>query len=196
MTQSFPTLEKVIMYHRITGKIAPQLTNDDLKDMGIDIVGDRCRFRHHLKSISRKARAEQRSRVIWMDKERLFFGCADWGVSTCCGLIPEDPSTYKLTNNHLKIRLVDPIRIGPIRLCCGQKYSVNNLDLTYVDDVDMVGVPAPCVQQCLCCANGMEILELSTNEGEFQIVLKEGEGEFVSTKIMNQVEECQMIERD
>ena len=45
------------------GKIAPQLTDEDLKDMGIKIVGDRCRMRHLIKSFGRKARQIQRTKV-------------------------------------------------------------------------------------------------------------------------------------
>jgi uncharacterized protein with von Willebrand factor type A (vWA) domain len=54
---------EVLIYHKITGKIAPNLTDDDLKDMGIKIVGDRCRFRHILKSLGRKSRQMQREKV-------------------------------------------------------------------------------------------------------------------------------------
>jgi len=187
---------EVIQYHRITGKIAPQLTNEDLKDMGIKIVGDRCRFRHQLKALGRKARAVQRNKLIWYGKEKLYFGGVEGCLATCGGICPDDPSTYRLTNNHLKIRLVEPTRVGPIRLCCCAKYSVNNIDLTQVDDVDMEGVPAPFLLQCLCCANGKEILDVSTNEGEFHLTVEAGEGESVSNMIMNQVEECQMMERD
>jgi len=60
----------------------------------------------------------------------------------------------------------------------------------------MEGVPAPFLLQCLCCANGKEILDVSTNEGEFHLTVEAGEGESVSNMIMNQVEECQMMERD
>ena len=194
--QGLGDYREVLIYHRITGKIAPQLTDADLKDMGVKIVGDRCRFRHQIKALGRKARHVQRNKLHWSGKERLFFGKAEWCLGTCCGLFPEDPSTYKLTNNHLKIRVVDPARIGPIRLCCCAKYSVTNIDLTHVDDVDMEGIPPPFVQQCLCCAEGKEILEISTSEGDVDIIVKAGEGDYITNLIMNQVEECQMMERD
>jgi hypothetical protein len=187
---------EVLYYHKITGKIAPNLTDQDLKDIGVKIVGDRCRFRNQIKSLKRKARHVQRNKLYWAGKERIFFGCAEWAVGTCLGLFPEDPSTYKLTSSHLKIRTVDPVRIGPFRLCCCAKYSTNNIDLSQVDDVDMEGIPAPFIQQCLCCAEGKEILEVSTAEGDIDIVLKAGLGDEVSSLIMNQVEECQMMDRD
>jgi len=46
-----------------SGKIAHQLKDADMKDMGIDIVGDRCRFRQIVKTIGRRARAVQRNKV-------------------------------------------------------------------------------------------------------------------------------------
>lgn len=187
---------EIITYHKITGKIAPQLTDADLKDMGIDIVGDRCRFRHQLNSLRRKSRYIQRNQLIWEGSERVFFGGLDWCIGTCSGLCPEDPSTYKLTNNHLKIKTVEPVRLGPIRLCCCAKYSINNIDLTQVNDIDIEGIPPPFVQQCLCCAEGKEALEVSTGEGNFDVIVRSGDGDRVCNLILNQVEESQMIERD
>lgn len=187
---------ELLVHHRITGKVAPQLTDTDLKDMGIKIVGDRCRFRYILKTFGRKARQVQRNKIVWSGEERVFFGCADWCVGSCGGLCPIDPSTYRLTNNHLKIRLVDPVRVGPVRLCCCAKFSVNNIDLSQVDDVDIEGIPAPFVQQCFCCADGKEIIEVSTAEGDVPVIVRMGEAQMVSDNIMNQVEEAQMIERD
>ena len=167
---------EVIQYHRITGKIAPLLTNADLKDTGIKIVGDRCRFGHQLKALGRKARAVQRNKLIWYGKEKLYFGGVEGCLATCGGICPDDPSTYRLTNNHLKIRLVEPTCVGPIRLCCCAKYSVNNIALTRVDDVNMEGVPAPFLLPCLYCANGKEILDVSTNEGDFYLTAEAGGG--------------------
>jgi len=194
--QGLGDYREVLTYHRITGKIAPQLSDADLKDMGVKIVGDRCRFRHLLKALGRKARLVQRNKLVWAGTERVFFGKLDGCLGTCLGLCPIDPSTYKLTNNHLRIRTVEPVRVGPIRLCCCAKYAINNIDLSQVNDVDMEGIPAPCVQQVCCCSDGKEILEVSTDEGNFDVVVRQGDGDRVSVLIMNQVEECQMMERD
>lgn len=135
---------------------------------------------------------------MWEGKEALWFDQCEGCMNTCCGIFPEDPSIYKLTNNHLKIRTVEPARIGPIRLCCCNQYKTNNIDLSQVQDVDMNGIPAPFLQQCFCCASGKEILDIEvSNEGaSIFLTLKEGEGEQVAALIMNQVEESQQIERD
>jgi hypothetical protein len=186
---------ELIVRHRINGRVASQLTDMDLKDMHINIIGDRCRFRHLLSSLKRKTRANQRNKLIWSGNERVFFDSCERFFGTCFFLCPENPSTYKLTNSHLKIKTVDPIRFGPFRLCCCTEYKVNNIDLTQVNDIDMEGSPAPFIQECLCCANGKEILEISTDEEEVKIILEAGEGDNISSLIMTQVEECQMMER-
>jgi hypothetical protein len=118
----------------------------------------------------------------------------------CCGIaIDIDPSTYKLTSNHLKIKTVNPKRCGPITLCCCYEYSINNVDLTKVDDVDIIGVPAPFLPRILCCAPGKDLVEVMSRAekgGKVVLELKQGEGDKVSTLILGQVEECQQIERD
>ena len=174
------------------------VSDADLKDIGIDIVGDRCRFRQLIKTLGRKARHAQRTKIIWEGKERIFFSRFEACVGTCCFIFPEDPSTYKLTNNHLKVKTVEPARIGPIRLCCCNSYKVNNVDLSIVEDVDINGVPAPCIQQCFCCAAGKDIIEvdLAGDEPTVFLTVREGWGDSISGAIMNQIEESQMIERD
>lgn len=188
---------ELLTHHKISGIVAPQLTDADLKDVGIDIVGDRCRFRHVIKSMSRRARAIQRNKVIWEGKERLWFDKCEGCVNTCGGFCPEDPSLYKLTNNHLKIKTVEPCRVGPVRMCCCNKYNHNNVDLSQVKDVDMNGVPAPFCQKCFCCADGKEVIDIEIeNQATVFLTVGENEGEGIMNMILNQIEESQMIERD
>jgi hypothetical protein len=102
--------------------------------------------------------------------------------------------------NHLKIKQVTPARCGPIKLCCCFSYSINNVDLTKVNDVDVLGEPAPCCVRICCCAPGRDLVEIQTPtqnpDGKIILSLKMGEGERVSNLIMHQVEEAQIIERD
>ena len=135
--------------------------------------------------------------MVWQGKEELWFDKCEACSNTCCGIFPEDPSTYKLTNNHLKVKTVEPLRIGPMRLCCCNKYQINNIDLSQVTDVDMNYIHAPFLQQICCCAQGKEILDIDIGaEGQVFLTLGQGEGDSVAQLIMNQVEESQMIERD
>ena len=137
------------------------------------------------------------TKIIWSGKEQLWFDKCEGCLNTCCGIFPEDPSTYKMTNNHLKVKSVFPTRCGPVRLCCCNQYKSNNIDLTQIQDIDMENIPPPVLQQIFCCANGKEVLDITIADQESVfITVAQGEGETVSSLILNQVEESQMIERD
>ena len=188
---------EMFITHKISGRLAPLLTDAQLKEMGVSIVGDRLRIKSLIQNMKWKIRYNTRSKILWEGTERLYFSDASKLCWTCCGIFPDDPSTYKLTTTHLKIKTVDPLRCGPIKLCCSYDYNINNVDLSKVDDVDVVGVPSPCCIRILCCAPGKEIVEVkSSAEGKLLIVLQKGQGDHVSTLIMNQIEEAQVIERD
>ncbi|OEU10622.1 hypothetical protein FRACYDRAFT_247165 [Fragilariopsis cylindrus CCMP1102] len=169
LSEYYDTLQK----HKITGQLAPLLNDDDLKQMGIDIVGE----------------------------ERIFFSDCDRTCFTCNGFCPVDPSTYKLTCNHLKVKKVQPVRCGPVRLFCfGASYVSKNIDLSKVDDVDVMGIPAPCCHRTFCCSKGKDLVEVESRfdtrgTGKIFLVLEEGCGEAVANMILNQVEESQKMER-
>jgi len=80
----YDTLRK----HKITGQLAPLLNDDDLKQMGIDIVGDRLMFKHHLKDLSRRERYNKRIESFWEGEERIFFSDCDKTLFTCNGFCP------------------------------------------------------------------------------------------------------------
>lgn len=187
---------EAVITHKITGKLAIYLTDQDLKDMGITIVGDRLQFRQVIQSLAKRSRFVERTKVLWEGKEVLYHGCFDRLLGTCCGCCPDDPSTYKLTSNHLKVKVVEPGRCGPVKVCCCHSYQVNNIDLTHVTDVDVQGRPPPCLEQISCCASGKDVITIKYAEGTLTMPLKEGQGETVSTLILNQIEEAQVMERD
>lgn len=132
-------------------------------------------------------------------EERIFFSRCDKSCWTLGGLCPVDPSTYKLTTNHLKVKRVQPVRCGPIPLCCfGSSYVNNNIDLSKVDDVDVIGIPAPCLHRTCCCASGKNLVEVESRfekGGHFLLTLEEGHGDALANLILNQVEESQKMER-
>ena len=192
--------EQVLLDHKITGQLAPLLQDEDLKDMGITIVGDRLLFKRSLKELSRRERFHKRIESIWEGEERLFFSNWEQSCWTLGGLCPVDPSTYKLTTNHLKVKQVRPYRCGPIHMgyCCGSSYTSNNIDLSKVDDVDVTGVPAPCIQRVCCCSRDKELVEVESRfekGGKVTMSLEQGHGEVVANLILNQVEESQKMER-
>ena len=92
-----------------------------------------------------------------------------------------------------------PARAGPIRLCCCYQYTIDNVDLSKVEDVDIVGEPAPCCQRVLCCAPGRDHVIISTPTapgGQMSLVIPQGEGEKVANMLLHQIEEAQIMERD
>lgn len=138
-TKGLGAYEPLLIKHKITGRLAPLLTDQDLKDMGIDIVGDRLLFKHCIKEMSRKHRFHKRIEPLWEGEEKLFFSDSERSCFTCGGLCPVDPGHYTLTTNHLKVKRMKPMRCGPIPLpCFGAEYTNNNIDLSKVDDVDVV----------------------------------------------------------
>ena len=52
--------EALLIKHKITGRLAPFLSDEDLKEMGIDIIGDRLQFKLCLKELARKQRFNKR----------------------------------------------------------------------------------------------------------------------------------------
>ena len=188
---------EVVINHKITGKLLPLVTNQDLVDMGISIVGDRLRFRKIIESFGRKTRRVDRTKTIWEGSEKLYWGWLDEMLQTGCGCCPHDPNTYKLTQNHLIIKTVQPQRLGPIQLCCCYSFKVDNVDLTRVTDTDVHGIPAPCILQVLFCAGSKDEVHIDVGDDEtFILSLEGGDGRDASNFIMNQVEEAQVMERD
>jgi SAM domain (Sterile alpha motif) len=199
--------QDVLIQHKISGHLAPLLSDDDLKDMGISIVGDRLMFKHVIQQLSRRERFHKRIIAsLWVGEEQVFFSPAEQSCMTLGGFCPIDPSTYKLTTSHLRVKKVQPCRCGPIRLTCcfGASYVSNNIDLSKVDDVDVIGVPAPCMLRVCCCASGKDLVEVesrfmadksSGNGGKVFLQLPEGHGEAVAQLILNQIEEQQKMDR-
>ncbi|KAL3893563.1 MAG: hypothetical protein SGARI_008091 [Bacillariaceae sp.] len=64
---------EMLKKHKITGQLAPLLSDDDLREMGVTIIGDRLMFRRHLKELSRRERQNTRMDSIWEGEERIFF---------------------------------------------------------------------------------------------------------------------------
>ena len=60
-----------LQQHRITGALAPLLHDDDLKEMGISIIGDRLRVRQQLNALSRQERYNNRMAMLWEGTERV-----------------------------------------------------------------------------------------------------------------------------
>ena len=125
--------EAILIKHKITGHLAPLLTDADLKEMGIDIIGDRLKFKLCLKELARKHRFQKRVEPLWEGQEKLFHSPCEKSCLTVGGLFPVDPGTYKLTRNHLRVKHVKPVRCFCVPLpCFGLTHTSNNIDLSKV----------------------------------------------------------------
>lgn len=97
------------------------------QELGITTLGDRKRFMAAIEELQKDHRKAEREKVLWEDKEVLFFSGCDACRQTCCGFCPVDPSEYKLTTHHLTIKTIQPNRCGPCRCCCGNEYEIDNI---------------------------------------------------------------------
>jgi hypothetical protein len=118
---------EMILKHDITGKVAPTLSENDLKEMGISSIGDRKRLQLAIHDLKKAARKQEREKVIWEGKEILWFSCWDACMGSCCGCCPVDPAQYKLSGTHLSIRTEKPLYCGPFRCCFGHEFDVDNV---------------------------------------------------------------------
>jgi len=198
--QGLGEYSKCIIQHKISGKLAPLLSELDLKEMGLTIIGDRLRFQLIVENLKRKNRVIDRSRCMWEGQERVYYSDVTASICTCCGCFPVDPSTYKLMSNYIKVKKVNPFRCGPVRMCCCNEYTTNNVDLTYLTNVDVIGIPATCCERVLCCAPGKDIVDIEIRGAggdvlHHKVVLEEGEGDKVAFLILNGVDQAQRMDR-
>lgn len=190
---------ELFISNHITGAIAPNLTDENLKEMGIKIVGDRIRIQQVLQQLKTAQQQEEREQVLWTGKEMLFQSCFHGCFATCCGCCPQDPDLYTLRNNHLEIKKVKPFRLGPLPCgcCCDASYDIDNIDLSEINDTDVKGVPPGCCHQMCCRAVTQEHVLITTNQSKEPKVMKlrKDVGQDVARKIKNQVEIMQRMER-
>lgn len=178
-----------LINHKISGNIIPFVKDTDLKEMGFVVVGDRIRMQNKIVELQRNHRKEARTEVLWTGKEELYFGGERIFV-TCCFLFPDDGSKYTLFTTALKIKVVEPPRCFCLKFRCCNEYSVDNVELSQVVDVDVVG-ETPFFP--FCCLRGKDKIIVKTVDRENILFLKKGKGEALADMIKNQVEETHMM---
>jgi hypothetical protein len=97
------------------------------------------------------------------------------------------------------VKTVNPLRCGPVKLCCCNEYNINNVDLSKINDVDIFGAPAPCFWRVLGCASGRDHIQIQTpaeKDANLVLIVEQGKGERISGMILHQIEEAQQLERD
>ena len=110
---------KMVLDHKITGKFAHLLTDEDLRDMGMIVVGDRLRFKQLMMTMGRKARFCNSTKAIWTGEEQTYYSDIEHFVCTCMGLIPDGKHYYSrlsLEISWLQIILHDDLTIFMLSL--------------------------------------------------------------------------------
>lgn len=69
------------------------------------------------------------------------------------------------------------------------------MDLSAVSDVDWGHVKTPCCENTFCCGESADYVKITSSDGVKILELPKGEGEIAETKINNQVEESQLMDR-
>jgi len=85
--------KKMVLDHKITGKHAHLLTDEDLRDMGMIVVGDRLRFKQLMMTMGRKARFSSTTKVMWSGEEQKYYSDTEQMCCTCMGLVPDGKFT-------------------------------------------------------------------------------------------------------
>eukprot|EP00193_Tetraselmis_chui_P020477 CAMPEP_0177777058 /NCGR_PEP_ID=MMETSP0491_2-20121128/15071_1 /TAXON_ID=63592 /ORGANISM="Tetraselmis chuii, Strain PLY429" /LENGTH=242 /DNA_ID=CAMNT_0019295945 /DNA_START=361 /DNA_END=1089 /DNA_ORIENTATION=- len=178
-------------HHKIRGKYLVTLTRDDLKDMGIELVGDQKAIMDELSQLKRAVVRVLRDQILWTGREQLFDNCCQKAMGTCCGLCPIPPAQYTLTNQALKITNVEIFRCcnGWCRCaCCGVDQSVNNIDLNYIKDVDFLRNSGCCLDQGIIRVEA----DLGTDSKHTEMKIDGADAAEVVTLIKNAVEDAKM----
>jgi len=79
----------MIVTHKITGKVAKLLTDADLKEMGMTVVGDRLRFKQLILQLGRRARYNARDKPLWRGEEQRYYSACEKEIFTCFGAFPD-----------------------------------------------------------------------------------------------------------
>jgi len=147
-------LSSTFTRHKISGKILPQLQEKHLKEMGVDLVGDRILLMGEAQRLHIKSQNQVRFQEIWSGYSPQFTdGPCDWCVQwCCCAPLWQQPNHYKLTANSL---IITEVSEGT---CCnmwGTKQLVRNIDLSNVAGFNMSSSQKAC--ECNCAADYIHV---------------------------------------
>jgi len=189
---------KVWAEHDITGERLVLLTAEDIKDLGIDSIGDRMSITNLIEKMKVEWRKIMRNQVKARAIEAFNGSCIGEKVSTCCGFFPRDPDKYTLTASRLSIDDYEVPRIcGAWKcMCLGGAHSTDNIQLDQVRDVDTVVTK----KGCWCCAVHKATIHIAVGAGNDsehhearvltkELFLEDHEGEDFANRIFMAVEE-------
>ena len=187
---------------KIDGSVYQRLTEDDLKEMGVESVGDRLRILQELEAVAQLQERHDRDKVYWKGTEERYGNQCDRCRKTYGGCCPgDDPTEYQVTGIQLQTFAVEQERCGPIPLCCcgAPRFVDHTIDLVTVKDATVVVIPPDSCGQdhCRCCCPAtQEQVYVKTMYNKVMILkLPREEGETVARRILCQAKALQPMER-
>ena len=124
--------------HRITGDLLEQMDREDLRDLGVNLVGHRLLLLREIAALRRTAESRERSRLLWQADEVLHRDGALGYVKSivCCRACLVGPDRYTLTGSSLIILSRDHHSLLPcLVFCTGERSTTRNVDLSSVAGV-------------------------------------------------------------
>jgi len=196
--KGFEEWGKIWEEHDVTGERVVLLTPLDIKDLGINSIGDRMGITNEIEKMKTAYRKIMRNEVKQIAYEAFNGSCLGEKISTCCGVFPRDPDKYTLTASRLTIEEYEIPRIcGAWKcMCLGGALTTDNIQLDQIRDVDTVVSK----KGCWCCAVNKAQVHIAVGAGndaehaEARVLTKElfmedQEGEDFANLIFLTVEE-------
>jgi len=139
-TKGFGDYRRIFVENELSGDRIVLMTQEDVPDLGIEIVGHRVGILKVLRGLKTKARMQLRKHEIARE-EQAYDGC--WLAErfyTMCGLCPRDPDQYILKAGKLQIKEFNVFRIfGSWKcICMGGQWHNDNITLDRIKDVDTI----------------------------------------------------------
>eukprot|EP00322_Chrysochromulina_rotalis_P006224 CAMPEP_0115844664 /NCGR_PEP_ID=MMETSP0287-20121206/8944_1 /TAXON_ID=412157 /ORGANISM="Chrysochromulina rotalis, Strain UIO044" /LENGTH=266 /DNA_ID=CAMNT_0003298395 /DNA_START=51 /DNA_END=851 /DNA_ORIENTATION=+ len=187
--------QNMFRQQRITGDVLEQLKEHHLKELGVNIIGERVSLMKAIAKLHHGAINRQRFRIIWEDDEVRdrsgpFGYCLD---HMCCKPCCVDMDHYKLTGSTLVLIERDTKKHNDI--CCRVSRTTRNLNLDSIASVTGVHASSPC--DCGCAADEIHVqidAELGlANPGALKV--PKGEAEKIVKMMQSAIEDAQAMAR-
>lgn len=176
---------RLFQEHQIVGELLPFLEDSDLKDMGIDLIGPRAKFRKEIQKLSRATGTLNRNKLRWEAEEQLYDCCCEAILDTmgnCC--VPLKPGHYRLTGAILTLTTF----VYPGGRCCkclGKKREMNNMDLHEIRDIDVE------TEDRACCGGHDTVTVVMQEGASYEMTLPRGTGPAAQQMIRDAVEDSE-----
>lgn len=201
-SKGFTEYSHLFQQHNINGHRLLLLTPDDLREMGVNKIGDRLGMQHELSLFKSTARTVMRSSKIEEHEQVYPHNTCRWLCDTCCGLCPPQMDHYTLGTMSLKItHTYSPTVCGRRCSCLGVRVENDVHPLTQIVDVDTTNVQNGCLAvamtQITCHLTPMSQGDTvggreseGTRKPTAEMVVPFRVGEAFAAQIRNQIEEC------